>query len=174
MFIYVCLYKQTMFIYTKRRVGPVWGGDSRRRLPIVGCTLLGMLPHVTCPRPRDRTPGRSKTSPSLQKNSEFFVRLLVNSSAASSLCCRGKFQCARLFFYFLARLFLFAQVGSNLRFFLLLGFLGGLGWLGFAGIFFIARLFFYYLAWLFLHYFARLFLVAQVGSNLRFLRECFV
>ena len=29
-----------MFICTKRRVGPVWGGDSRRRLPIVGCTLL--------------------------------------------------------------------------------------------------------------------------------------
>ena len=29
-----------MIIYTKRRVGPVWRGDSRRRLPIVGCTLL--------------------------------------------------------------------------------------------------------------------------------------
>ena len=29
-----------MFICTKRCVGPVWGGDSRRRLPIVGCTLL--------------------------------------------------------------------------------------------------------------------------------------
>ena len=58
----------------------------------------GMLPHVTCPRPRDRTPGRSETSPSLQKKFGTFhlVRSLIDSSADPSFCCCGNSWFARL------------------------------------------------------------------------------
>ena len=69
----------------------------------------GMPPHVTRPRPRDRTPGRSKL-PLALKNLQISrcVWSLVDSFVWFFFCC-GNSWFARLFFYLVFdNLFLFA------------------------------------------------------------------